>query len=78
MKFEMDAIESEPGTPETTRIIFQGKLFSDLEPYHNSESDVGDAMLVEDTFVSNICCRRHLSPKSIKSIITKQWIKLTT
>ena len=25
MKFEMDAIESEPGTPETTRVIFTGR-----------------------------------------------------
>ena len=27
LKFEMDAIESEPGTPETTRIILQGKNY---------------------------------------------------
>ena len=66
----LDAIESEPGTPETTRIIFQGKLFSDLEPYHNGESDAGDVMLAEDTFVTNIYYRRHLSPKLIKFLTT--------
>jgi len=75
MKFEMDAIESEPGTPETTRIIFQGKkLLKNFKPNHHGDNDAGDFMLVEDVqanqidtdlttrFIINIFCRRHLSP----------------
>ena len=57
MKFEMDAIESAPGTPETTRIIFQGKkLLKNFKPNHHGDND-GDFMLVD-------ICHQHRSSLS--------------